>query len=734
MKRIKIDKEKFKEYLKKDIQAIKAFVKKQKERRIEKIEKKKNSAWAKRMAPVYLWMNRFSLPLQFLWACIINFAIESISRHSVVPAWEYMIGSPWTFLFNTYMIFVTFFVVYIIRRRVFVRIIISIFWLIIGCVNGYILSVRVTPFNAQDLNMITDVTTMLDKYFTGFQGFMLVLGILAILVWLVYMWIYGNKYQGKMFRIPAIIISIILFATLGKVTDFAIDKRVVSNYFGNIAFAYEDYGLPYCFAASIFDTGIDEPSGYSEKKIQNITEKGKLTEASSERKEEEMPNIIVLQLESFFDTNEAEFFTTTQDPTPTFHSLQQNYSTGYFKVPSIGAGTANTEFEVLSGMSMRYFGPGEYPYKTKVKYEPMESVATALKEFGYGAHALHNNGGNFYSRADVFNKMGFDSYTSEEFMNVLEFTEEGWATDSILTEHILNALDSTEQQDFVFGITVEGHGGYDHVIENPAIQVEGIEDEETRIKWEYFVNCIYGTDQFVADLLSELEKRGEPTVLVLYGDHLPTMGLEASDLKSRYLFNTNYVIWDNIGLEKEDGNLSAYQLMSSVFDKVGIHSGTLFNYHQSRRQTRDYLADLEMLQYDMLYGQRYVYGGTENAPQVDDTFQMGIKDVVLTGIEPLIDERFAFYGENMTSRSFIYVNGVKRARPIFINDTRIESKKLTLEDGDIIVISQLGSSSRVFRSSEEYVYRNGTLILKSEDVLSNPELEGEEQTTPPEKQ
>ena len=63
---------------------------------------------------------------------------------------------------------------------------------------------------------------------------------------------------------------------------------------------------------------------------------------------------------------------------------------------------------------MRYFGPGEYPYKTIAKYKPMESAATALTEFGYGAHALHNNGGNFYSRAEVFEQMGFDTYTSKE--------------------------------------------------------------------------------------------------------------------------------------------------------------------------------------------------------------------------------------------------------------------------------------------------------------------------------
>ena len=54
----------------------------------------------------------------------------------------------------------------------------------------------------------------------------------------------------------------------------------------------------------------------------------------------------------------------------------QNYSTGYFKVPSVGAGTANTEFEVLTGMNLRYFGPGEYPYKTVLKYQTAESAAT----------------------------------------------------------------------------------------------------------------------------------------------------------------------------------------------------------------------------------------------------------------------------------------------------------------------------------------------------------------------
>lgn len=718
MKRIHIGKTDIKEYMQQKKQ-------RREEKRKAKEEARKNSAFGKFMQKVCVFMNKISLLLHAFLACGINFVIEAISRHSAVKAWEYMILSPWTFLFNAYMIFATLLIVYIVKRRVFARIIISAVWLVLGIVNGYMLSVRVTPFNAQDLKVIDDAVTMIDKYFTGLQGVLIITAIVIVVAWLVHMWRRGGKYEGKMHRIIAGVVTVLGIGAIVPLTDFAIDNRVLSDYFGNIAFAYEDYGLPYCFCASLFNTGIDQPSVYSEKTIAEINQDNILTEVSSDR--EEMPNIILIQLESFFDTNEVEFFTTSEDPIPTFRYLMENYSSGYCKVPSVGAGTANTEFEVLTGMNLRYFGPGEYPYKTILKYQETESVATALKEFGYGAHALHNNGGNFYSRADVFNNMGFDSYTSKEFMNVLQYTENGWAKDDILTQHILNAMDSTEQQDFVFCITVEGHGDYpeEQVIADPKIKVDGIEDEGLKNAWEYYVNHLYETDKFIADLLAELEERGEPTVLVMYGDHLPTMGLEAKDLKNRYLYNTNYVIWDNIGLEKQDRNIPTYQLMAEVFEQLDIHSGTVFNYHQQRRQSKQYLADLELLQYDMLYGESYVYGGLENKPTRQGEFQMGILDVTLSGIQMNLDGTYSFYGENMTANSKIYVNGDKQTTQ-FLNNTRIELKECELQEGDIIVVSQVGSSNRVFRSTVEYAYQEGKLVLASEYVAPVKEPEAEE--------
>lgn len=686
-----------------------AYWKGRHERRERILEARRNSAFAKKMQPVYAFMNRFSLIFHALLACIINFVIEAISRHSVVAAWDYMTGTPMVFLYNAFMIFVTFSIVYLFKRRIFVRMIIGAIWMILGIANGYILLKRVTPFNAQDLKIAGDGIALINNYCNGFEVVVIAVGAVALLIWLISMWRRGGQYAGKIHHIAALIGIIVCGVLYTFVTNIAIDKRVVSTYFGNIAFAYEDYGLPYCFSASLFNTGISEPNGYTKKAMAKIDKDGELNQTATSRSSDELPNIIVVQLESYFDVANAEFFTTSEDVCPNLHNLYQNYSNGYFKVPSVGAGTANTEFEVLTGMNLRYFGPGEYPYKTYSKKHPTESAATALASLGYGTHALHDNTGNFYSRANVFNNMGFDTFTSKEFMNVLQTTENGWAKDEILTHHIMEAMDTTKQEDFVFTVSVQGHGNYPEtqVIENPKIKVEGIEDEALKNKWEYYVNQVYEMDQFVGDLIKAVEERNEPSVVVFYGDHLPTMGLKAEDLKSRYLYNTNYVIWDNIGLQKHDKNIPAYQLMSEVLNRLDIHSGTVFNYHQQRKGTKNYLSDLELLQYDILYGKQYVYNG--KAPITEGHMVMGIRNVSLSSIVPQLNSGYSLYGENFTKYSRVYVNGEKQ-KSSFLNNTRINLSETELKDGDVIQVGQVGSSDTIFRMSDKYTYQNGQLV------------------------
>ena len=679
-------------------------------RKIQLIKKKWmewNHIYKEKSQPVYQFMNRFSLIFHAIWAVIINFSIEAMSRHSVIAAWEYMDVSTRVFFYNAFMIFITFSIVYLFKRRTFVRIIISVLWLFLGIVNGVMLLKRVTPFNAQDLKTFSEGLTLFTNYFSVSELVMMAIAFPIVILLLFFLWKKTGKYRGKINYLMGAVIVALSFGGYTVLTDYVIENRIVSTYFSNIAFAYQDYGLPYCFMASVFNTGMSEPNGYTEEKMDEITNDGKMTETTCER--DVLPNVIFVQLESFFDTSEFEALKTSTDPLPNLRKMFEEYSSGYCQVPTIGAGTSNTEFEVVTGMSLRYFGPGEYPYKSYLKKNTAESAATAFASLGYGTHAVHNHSGNFYSRAQVFNNIGFDTFVCKEFMNFVQ-TENGWAKDEVLLTHIEDCLNSTDQQDFVFTISVQGHGSYpeEKLIDNPKITVTGLETEEKNNQWEYYVNQIYEMDLFAKNLVDMMEQRGEPAVVVFYGDHLPTMGLEENDLKSQNLHYTNYVIWDNIGLEKKDGTIPTYQLMADVMERLGFHAGTMFNYHQQKKEDYNYLSDLELLQYDLLYGEQYAYKGE---PVITEGhIEMGIRDAEIVYGSQDLEGNYVIYGKNFTKWSQVYVNGEKQSRK-FIHKNKIKLTKCELEDWDVVTISQVGSNNTIFRTSAEYVYVDGSLKL-----------------------
>ena len=648
------------------------------------------------------YLNMFSVPLQMLAVCIGYFFIEAISRHSLWEAVDFMKERPLVFLYNAFLIFTTTMIVYLFRRRVFWRTILFIFWMGLGIINGVLLSNRVTPFTGPDLHLITDAFQIADRYLSPF--FFVVVVIVAVLavIGLIILFFKGPRYQGKMrykLNIPLIAVGIAAFA---GTTKLALEKRVLSNYFGNIAFAYEDYGYPYCLATTVFNTGIGLPRDYSEEAVENIVK----SEESLPETGEKRPNILFLQLESFFDPELVEYLNISEDPIPNFRKLMQEYSSGYFKVPSVGAGTANTEFESITGMSMRYFGPGEYPYKSILKETTCESAAYVLKSLGYGTHAIHNNEANFYGRKNVFANLGFDSFTSEEYMSEQDDTNPNdWVRDHNLTKYILQAMESTEGPDYVYTISVQGHGDYpeEPVLENPKITVSGASSQAENYKWEYYCNQIYEMDQFIKELTDELSKLDEDVVLVMYGDHLPTMGLTVTDVKNKYLFQTEYVIWDNMGLEKQDKNLAAYQMAAEVMDRVGIHEGNVFRFHQARRNTKNYQVDLEMLQYDILYGEKYVYGGKNPFERVK--MHLGVEDAQLDSIEKISDGQYYIKGKNLTQSAFLEVNGELVAAN-FVDENTLLLLDTELKENDTVDIAIRSNSSthRVLTRTEKYIY------------------------------
>lgn len=666
------------------------------------------------------YLNMFSVPLQFLAVFVGYFFIEAISRHSIWEAMDFLTERPLVFLYNTFLIFTTTLIVYLFRKRIFWRVILTIFWMGLGIINGVLLSTRVTPFTGPDLHMITDAFEIADRYLPPFFFWVVVvLAVIAVLA-LVLLFIKGPRYKGKLrykVNIPLIIVGILAFA---GTTKLALEKRVLSNYFGNIAFAYEDYGYPYCLATTIFNTGISCPRDYSEEAVEKIIE----SEDSLPETGDSRPNILFLQLESFFDPTLVNYLNVSEDPIPNFRKLMEEYSSGYYKVPSVGAGTANTEFESITGMSMHYFGPGEYPYKGILEEETCESAAYVLKDLGYGTHAIHNNEANFYGRRRVFANLGFDTFTSSEYMSEQDDTNPNdWIRDRNLTKYILQAMESTEGPDYVYTISVQGHGDYpeEPVLEDPKITVSGSSTEAQDNKWEYYCNQIYEMDQFIGELVNALSQLDEDVVLVMYGDHLPTMDLTVTDMKNRYLFQTQYVIWDNMGLKKQDKNLAAYQMAAEVMDRVGIHEGNVFRFHQARKNTQNYQVDLEMLQYDILYGEQYVYGG--KSPYEKTAMRLGVVDTQFDSIEKISEGRYYIRGANFTQSSYLEING-ELVEATFIDENTLLVLTDLLQDGDEVDIATRSNSSthRVLTRTESYIYhepqegsQEGTLTPVSEE-------------------
>jgi phosphoglycerol transferase MdoB-like AlkP superfamily enzyme len=681
------------------------------------------------MKNVVGFLNKYSLIFHALLACSTVFIIEVISRRNFFSACTFVGGHTLAFLYNAFIIFASLMLVYLFRRRTFWRVIITGFWTILGIINGCILSNRVTPFGYTDLKCISDLLSMTNtSYFTAEQATIAVIGIGVFLTFCVLLFVKGPRYQGRLRKIavPAATLAV-LFIALPLTTKVAKNTNVVASYFSNIAQGYEDYGFVYGFSSSVVGRGMSKPDDYSKETISEIMDEVEDDREATTVDGTTGPNIICVLLESFCDPDEINFLEVSEDPIPTFHSLEENYTTGYLTVPVVGAGTANTEFEVLTGMSMQHFGTGEYPYKTILKKTDCESIASDLSTIGYSTHAVHNNGGNFYSRVNAFSMMGFDTFTSKELMNITEYTPAGtWPTDDILVSETIKTLDSTPNQaDFTYTITVGTHGDYptEQVIEDPVYTVSGVEDEGSANAWTYYVNQLHEADNFIADLIAAVDARGEDTVIVMFGDHLPTMGLEDEDMRSGDIYKTKYITWNNMDLPKEDADLYAYQLLASVTDSVGIHEGTVLGFHQTQNYeiSKEYEAGLENLQYDILYGNRYCYDGEDAYPATDIT--MGIDDVTIKAVRSSYDRsKIYIIGSGFTKWSKVYINGEK-VSATYVSGNQLTISASKIADGDTVQVCQVGSNNTIFRSSQEWIYEDPYAEVDTE----TEELEPEEQ-------
>lgn len=299
--------------------------------------------------------------------------------------------------------------------------------------------------------------------------------------------------------------------------------------------------------------------------------------------------------------------------------------------------------------------------------------------------------------------MGFDTFTAIENMSNYDRNETGWCKDKILTSEIMDILNSTEESDFVYAVSVQGHGSYpgEDILNNKYINVTGEMNESLKNQWEYYVNQIYEMDMFISELVESIESLEEPTVLALFGDHLPGLSLKNEDLTTNDIYITPYVIYNNFGLEKEDLEIEAYQLTSIILDRIELEGGLINKFHILNMGSDSYEEDFANLEYDILYGKKYAYDQIE--PYKSTEMKLGFRDIQIDQLKSYPDG-IHVEGYNFTINSKVFVNG-KQVSTEYLNSNTLRLSEESVKTGDLVYIKQLGRNSIVLGTSNEYIVK-----------------------------
>lgn len=571
---------------------------------------------------------------------------------------------------------------------------------------NYVVSIfRGIPLAFSDVYCLGDALPMAES-FLGKHSLLFIIAGFAVLILAFVILFIKDKRPTRFTSYMNIIVAIVICVGTYSYYMKLVNDKILIYYSANMVKTYRYNGYVYSTLESCLRFIRFEPDEYGKETITAIRDKvddktaddNTITVASTDLKSiggnsSKKPNILFVQLEGFMDPNTIDGVLYSKDPIPNFRKLMNNQISGKMKTPSIGGGTARTEFEVMTGIDLEFLTDGEVPHYTILGHETLNSVATTLKKQGYSAHAIHNNQGNFYNRNKAYSSLGYDTYTSVEYMDNVERTETNWAKDTVLTKYIKECLDSTEENDLVFTISVEGHSPYPTDSDKYDFPIKvvssSLPDTETNQIY-YYINKIHESDEFIGDVVDLVDSMEEDTIVVFYGDHTPALDVLNRDGGNVDRTTTPYAIYSNFDLDTdfEGGDISAYQMSTIMLSLAGSDLGPMENIHKTLSNQADYKKDLELIEYDILFGEDYYLSEDEKTKASD--LKMGTKDIEIEKVT-LDDDELCIKGKNFTRKSTVFIDGKKKGT-LFVNRNNLKVYCTDEDKDDIknIVVKQIG--------------------------------------------
>ncbi len=264
-----------------------------------------------------------------------------------------------------------------------------------------------------------------------------------------------------------------------------------------------------------------KPEGYNEAAMLAI-EKKYTTEDSTKAAAANSvkPNVVMVMSESFWDVNQLNDLSFNKDVMKNV----QKYQKGLIAAPVIGGGTANTEFEALTGLSMYFLSPGIITYNAYLRTET-PSIATVFKNNGYATTAIHPNSAWFYNRDKVYNYFGFDKFIDISGFDLNTQVKGTHISDEAFTDKVLETLNSSDKPAFIFALSIENHDPYEnkYTTKDVTASSDKLDNKERNIISNY-AQGVYDADQAFGRLIDEISKSDEPTLVYFFGDHAPRLG------------------------------------------------------------------------------------------------------------------------------------------------------------------------------------------------------------------
>lgn len=284
-------------------------------------------------------------------------------------------------------------------------------------------------------------------------------------------------------------------------------------------------------------------------------------------------NIIAIMNESLADYTYIGNLKTNEPVMPYYESMQENTIKGHTLVCITGGGTAKTEYEFLTGNSVKRF-PGMVPYVSYFTHDQY-SLVTTLEAQGFGSAAMHPYKGSNWKRPQAYQLLNFDHfYTQDDFDDSYERVR-GFISDRANYEKILEVIDQKQNRDdpfFLFDITMQNHGGYTRNTIDQTIQVDGYSDDQA----ENFLALERKSDDALRYLIETLKNYDEPTMVIMFGDHYPNLpesftetisGKTEQELslgEKMHYYATPFLIWANYDLPEADDVVTSTNFLGTL--------------------------------------------------------------------------------------------------------------------------------------------------------------------------